>query len=102
MSAANGEQESEESYACRYENLGREPWEGEEDDADDDGYDAFENYFDQKPGNYIHDMIDRIDDLKEAVRKAATDVRERQYHCETDERRARARSYDCEPGRLDS
>jgi hypothetical protein len=66
MSAANGEQESEESYACRYENLGREPWEGEEgedDDADDDGYDAFENYFDQKPG-HIHDMIDRIDDLK--------------------------------------
>jgi molecular chaperone GrpE (heat shock protein) len=75
MSAANREQESEESYACRYANLGREEWEGEEDDHD--GYDAFGNYFDQKPGHYIHDMTDRIDGLKKSVRKAANDVRAR-------------------------
>jgi molecular chaperone GrpE (heat shock protein) len=77
----NGEQESKESYAWRYANLDREPWEAEEkEDEDDDEYEydaTFENYFDQKPGHYIHDMIDRIDHLKEAVRKAANDVRAR-------------------------
>jgi GrpE len=74
MSATNGEQESKEGYACRYAELGRERWEGSE--SEDEEH-AFDGFFDQRPGHYIHHMIDRIDGLKGSVRNASADVRER-------------------------
>jgi molecular chaperone GrpE (heat shock protein) len=82
-SGNDGEQDSEECYADRYAWFSPEPWDDDyyvDDDDDEDGYkdgSRFDDYFSQKPGHYIHPMLDRIDDLKECVRAAAKDVRAR-------------------------
>jgi molecular chaperone GrpE (heat shock protein) len=74
----NGEElESADEYAESYANLGREEWDGEEDDDSEERERIFDDYFAEKPGHYIHHMIDRIEELKKSVRAAAADVRDR-------------------------
>jgi molecular chaperone GrpE (heat shock protein) len=66
------DRDSEEAYARRYTHFYPEHWEDE-----DDKYGRFDAYFNQREGNYIHPMIDRIDELRESVREASKDVRAR-------------------------